>query len=96
MSKFHVVVRFELKSDELEQLKPIVKDFFENEVSVFPGFVSARFHENEDQTVFLNYATWESKDAYHAFLNEVGMVSERAKKVLAFKPSADQLFHIEL
>ncbi|MEE3079399.1 MAG: antibiotic biosynthesis monooxygenase [Bdellovibrionota bacterium] len=96
MGTFHVVVRFQLESGELEKLKPIVKDFFESEVSKFPGFVSAKFHENEDKSVFLNYATWESQEAYSRFLDEVGMKSERAKKVLEFNPSADQLHHIQL
>lgn len=96
MSAFHVVVRFELKAGEVEKLKPVVKDFFDSEVSKFPGFISAKFHENEDKSVFLNYASWESKEAYSKFLEEVGMKSEKAKKVLEFNPSADQVHHIEL
>lgn len=96
MSTFHVVVRFELAKSEVAELKPVVKDFFDNEVSKFPGFVSAKFHENKDQSVFLNYATWESQEAYAKFLEEVGMKSDRAKRVLSFKPHSDQVYHIDL
>lgn len=93
---FHVVVRFETSENDFQNLTHTVKDFFDNEVSKFPGFVSAKFHINEEHSIFINYATWESKSAYQKFLEEVGMKSERAQKVLAFNPSADQVFHIEL
>ena len=96
MGTFHVVVRFELSSGEVVKLKPIVKDFFDTEVTKFPGFISAKFHENEDQSVFLHYATWESKEAYSKFLEEVGKKSQKAQKVLAFNPSSDQLYNIDL
>ena len=96
MSTFHVVVRFQLEENEVEKLKPIVIDFFNNEVSKFPGFISAKFHQKEDSSVFLNYAAWESKEAYAKFLDEVGIKSDRAKKVLAFNPTAEQVHHIEL
>lgn len=96
MNSFHVIVKFNLEPGGTEELKPVVKDFFENEVSKFPGFISAKFHENEDRSVFLNYATWESQEAYSKFLSEVGMKSERAAKVLAFNPSSDLVTHIEI
>lgn len=96
MSSFHVVVRFSLRPGAMDKLKPVVKDFFENEVSGFPGFISARFHQNHDETVFLNYATWRSEGDYKTFLEQVGTVSSRAKKVLAFEPTADMVHSVEL
>lgn len=96
MGTFHVVVRFEVNPSKMDILKELVKDFFDSEVSKFPGFESAKFHESEDQSIFLNYATWKSKETYNQFLEEVGMKSEKAKKVLEFNPSGDQLYHIEI
>lgn len=96
MGTFHVVVRFDLESGEIEKLKPLVRDFLDSEVSKFPGFISAKFHENAEKTVLINYATWESQAAYVRFLDEVGSKSERAKKITEFKATVDQVFHIEL
>jgi hypothetical protein len=95
LKSFHVVVRFDTSDNNFKELTRSVKDFFDNEVSSFPGFISAKFHTNDEHSVFLNYATWESKSAYQKFLDEVGMKSEKAKKVLSFNPTADQVFHIE-
>lgn len=96
MSTFHVVIRFQIEPEKIGELKSVVKDFFVNEVNHAQGFVSAKFHENEDQTVFLNYATWESKSAYLKFSKDIAMKSERAKRVFAFNPSADRVHCINL
>ncbi len=96
MRTFHVVVRFDLEFGEIEKLKPLVKAFLDSEVSKFPGFISAKFHENEEKTVLINYATWESKEAYAKFLNEVGSKSERAKRITEFNATVDQVFHVTL
>jgi quinol monooxygenase YgiN len=93
--KHYVFVRFELQPGEMEKLVPLIKDFFENEVSTFPGFVSAKFHRNEAGSVLINYATWESAEQFQAFMGKA-MHSERSKKIQAFNSSADRVFEIAL
>ncbi len=92
---FHVVVKFETSPDEIVEIKKAVKDFFEIEVSKMKGFISAKFHENKEQTTFLNYASWESAECLENF-RTVTQTSELAKKVLQFNPESIELYHIDL
>lgn len=39
----------------------------ENTVRTFPGFVSANIHKSADGVRVINYAQWESKEAFAAF-----------------------------
>jgi hypothetical protein len=76
----YVIVRFDLQAGELDVLAPLIKDFFQKEVSAVSGFVSAKLHTNDDCTVLINYATWKSIDAFNKFRNEVAANSEISKK----------------
>ena len=40
-SPLYVIVRFALKEGEIDQLVSLIGDFFSEEVSQFPGFISA-------------------------------------------------------
>lgn len=75
-------------------LKELIKDFSENEAKNVPGFISARFHQNESETILINYSTWESLDAYQQFKSKILEVSERSKKIKAFNPMVDQVYEV--
>ncbi|MEZ4815500.1 MAG: antibiotic biosynthesis monooxygenase [Bdellovibrionota bacterium] len=70
-------------------------DFLENEVSKDEGFVSYKFHTNKERTIFTNYATWKSQKHYEDYKAKTGTVTERARKVIAFKPTSHEVWHIE-
>lgn len=89
----NVIVRFELKDGELEILFPLIQEFFKKEVSTFPGFISAKIHSNEEGTVLVNYATWESDEKFQKFI-EFAMVSETSKKIQAFNSKTDRVFEL--
>ncbi|NIJ56126.1 antibiotic biosynthesis monooxygenase [Dyadobacter arcticus] len=94
--QLNVIVRFELKEEELETLVSQIRDFFEKEVSRFPGFISAKIHQNQERTVLINYATWDSSESFQKFVMELASVSPIAKKIQAFNPKQDMVFEILL
>lgn len=95
-SPYYVIVRFELKKGEINSLILLIQDFFKKEVSVFPGFISAKIHANEEGTVLINYATWESLEKFEQFVKELASVSEISRKIQAFHPVADGVFEVPI
>jgi quinol monooxygenase YgiN len=96
MNPLYVIVRFDLKEGELDTLVPLIREFFAKEVSRVPGFISARLHANEEGTVLINYATWQSLEAFQAFVTEVAMVSPLSRKIQAFPSRTDRVFEVAL
>ncbi|GAB3926504.1 antibiotic biosynthesis monooxygenase family protein [Larkinella terrae] len=92
----NVIVRFELKDGELDTLISLIRDFFEKEVSRFPGFISAKIHQNEVGTVLINYASWESAEHFQRFVRELASLSPIAQQIQAFRPTQDMVFEIPL
>ncbi|GAB3885825.1 antibiotic biosynthesis monooxygenase family protein [Spirosoma agri] len=94
-SPLYVIVRFELKNGEIDQLIWLIRNFFREEVSQFPGFISAKLHRNSEGTILINYATWESAEHFQKFI-AFARDSERSKQIQAYKPSQDRVFEISL
>ena len=92
-SPFYVIVRFELREGGPEMPGPLIKEFFSKEVSTFAGFISAKIHMNEEGTVLINYATWQSAEKFQKFI-EFASVSEMSGKIQAFNPYTDRVFEI--
>ena len=95
-SPIYVIVRFELKEGEFEVLFPLIQQFFKREVSAFPGFISARIHTNEERSVLINYATWESSEQFRKFITELAMVSDISKQIQKFPAKTDRVFEVAL
>ena len=91
----NVIVRFEIKEEQLDILVSLIRNFFAKEVSSFPGFVSFKLHANKEGTVLINYATWESMEHFQKFTAFAG-VSESSKKIREFQPRADSVYEILL
>lgn len=53
-----------------------------------PGFVSANLHVSSDGTRVVNYAQWESAEAFHAMLADPA-AQEHMRQVLEICESAD-------
>lgn len=95
-SPYYVIVRFKLQEGEFATLFSLIQEYFQKEVEPAPGFISSRIYKNEEETVLINYATWESSDKYQEFWNGVVMISEISKKIQTFNPQIDQVFEIPL
>jgi heme-degrading monooxygenase HmoA len=91
----YIIVRFDLKEGEIDTLVSLIGEFFAKEVSHFPGFISAKLHRNEEGTVLINYATWESPEKFLKFI-EFARNSEMSKKIQAFNPTQDRVFEVSL
>ncbi len=92
----YVIVRFELKNGEIEELYPLIQEFFKKEVSKVAGFISAKLHRNKEGTVLINYACWESAALYKKFIMEAAMNSEISKRIQRFESKSDNIFEIPL
>lgn len=92
----NVIIRFELNDGELDTLVSLIRNFFEKEVSCFPGFISAKIHQNEAGTVLINYASWESAEYFQQFVSELASLSPIARQIQAFHPTQDIVFEIPL
>jgi quinol monooxygenase YgiN len=92
----YVIVRFELKKGEVEILAPLIREFFEKEVSAVPGFLSARLHTNDEGSVLINYASWESDKHFFHFVKEIATDSDISKKIQRFAQRTDCVFELPL
>ena len=91
----NVIVRFEVKEGTIDLLVGLIEEFFKKEVGQFPGFISAKLHQNEEGTVLINYATWASSDHFQKFIDFAGG-SALSQKIQAYKPTQDRVFEVSL
>lgn len=94
-SKYYVIIRFEIESKDFEILYSLIKSFFKEEVSVTPGFVSSRILSSDDQSKVVNYAVWESKDAFEKFAEEVVSHSGISQKIALFNPIRETFYEVD-
>lgn len=94
-SKYHVIVRFEIEKKDFEILYLLIESFFKEEVSASPGFISSRILSNEDKSKVINYATWESKETFEKFAEEIVPTSEISRKIAVFNPVRETFFEVE-
>lgn len=92
-SPLYVIVRFALNEGEIDRLISLIGNFFSQEVSQFPGFISAKLHRNQEGTVLINYATWESAEHFQTFI-AFARGSEWSKQIQAYQPSQDRVFEV--
>ncbi len=61
---FTVIVEWEVKPQHQQELIDSICDLIERHIKSAPGFVSASFHASEDGRRVINYAQWQSKEAW--------------------------------
>ncbi|MBV9077774.1 MAG: antibiotic biosynthesis monooxygenase [Methylobacteriaceae bacterium] len=67
---FTQVVRFEVAPEKQEALIAAIVAEVERWVRFRPGFVSSTFHASLDGRHVLNYAQWESEEAFRGFTRD--------------------------
>ena len=55
---------FEVEPDHVDELIAILQEATEGVMRNVPGFKSANLHVSDDRTRVVNYAQWESRDAF--------------------------------
>jgi quinol monooxygenase YgiN len=57
---------FTVEPERASELAELLRDATEKTMRFVPGFISANIHVSTDGTRVVNYAQWESADAYQA------------------------------
>ena len=92
---YYVMVRFEIQQEQFQTLNSLIKEFFEKEVNPSPGFISSQILTNENKTIVINYAIWESKEKFEKFAQDVASKSEISKKIQFYKPVRETYYEFE-
>ncbi|MEH6659352.1 antibiotic biosynthesis monooxygenase [Leeuwenhoekiella marinoflava] len=92
---YYVIVRFNIQQEQFQTLHSLITAFFEQEVHAAPGFISSQILVSEDKTLVTNYATWESKETFDTFAEEVVPKSEISKKIADFNPVRETFYEFE-
>jgi len=66
---FTIVIEFTVGPEDQLRLLEHIDRFGQDVVRYLPGFISASLHRSIDGTRVINYAQWESKEAWQAFMN---------------------------
>src|SRR5262245_76102 len=61
-----IVNVFTVQPENQQRLLDLLASATEEEICKLPGFVSASFHRSVDGTRVVNYAQWESREAWEA------------------------------
>lgn len=61
---------FTVQPDRQRQLVDVLTRATDDVMRHLPGFVAANFHASTDGTRVVNYAQWESEEAFHAMLGD--------------------------
>jgi quinol monooxygenase YgiN len=61
-----LVNRFAVDPDDADALLEALERATDEVIARLPGFVSASFHRSLDGSAVLNYAQWESREAFEA------------------------------
>ena len=61
---------FTVDPERQEELLAMLEQATEEVIRHLPGFVSANFHRGLDGTKVLNYAQWESREAFEAMFRD--------------------------
>lgn len=75
---------FTVQADHQQQLVDLLVRATEEVMQHLPGFIAANIHSSADGTRVINYAQWQSADAFHAMLdNPAAQVHMREASAIA-------------
>ncbi len=66
---FTLINVFTVNPEKQESLVNLLVEATESVVCKLPGFVSANIHQSLDGVRVINYAQWENKEAFQAFMH---------------------------
>lgn len=80
---------FTVEPQDQQRLVDLLGEATESDIERMPGFVSANIHRSLDGTKVVNYAQWESREAYEAMLESpeaAPHMEEAAGLAVSFEP----------
>lgn len=86
---------FTVAPDRAEELAAVLTEATEQVMRHLPGFISANIHVSTDRTRVVNYAQWESTDAYKAIFDNA-TAGEHMRKAAEIAESFDpHIYRVE-
>jgi heme-degrading monooxygenase HmoA len=88
---------FSVAADRQQELADVLIDATEHTMRNLPGFISANIHKSLDGRRVVNYAQWESRDAFEAMLRnpEARPHMMRAAAIASFDPILCEVTHVD-
>lgn len=87
-----VIIIFAVEPARQQELIDAIVDFLEI-VKQQPGFVSSSIHKSIDGVRVMNYAQWQSQEAYQAFVNNT-QVQAQGKKLTQYQIHEYHLYEV--
>jgi len=85
---------FTVKPERQQELVDYLIESTENGMRKIPGFISANIHKSLDGTTVVNYAQWESEEAFQAMLKNKDATVHRAKLASIATKSEPRLYKV--
>ncbi|MFG1707589.1 antibiotic biosynthesis monooxygenase family protein [Nonomuraea sp. M3C6] len=70
---------FTVQADRQRELVDLLVSATEEVMRHLPGFIAANIHASDDGTRVVNYAQWETADAFHAMLGNPAAQAHMSK-----------------
>ncbi len=80
---------FTVEPQDQQRLVNLLVEATESTMNKLPGFVSANIHKSLDGTKVVNYAQWESHEAFESMLENseaAPHMKEAAERAVSFEP----------
>lgn len=89
---YTLIVEFEVDPTQQQQLIESIADVGEQAFRPDPRFISASFHASHDGQRVVNYAQWQSKEDYDAFMNSTRNTAQASIKEAILKCGAKPVY----
>src|SRR3954470_4642354 len=88
---------FSVAPDRQQELADLLIEATEHTMRNLPGFISANIHKSFDGRRIINYAQWQSRDAFEAMLRnpDAGPHMTRAAAIASFDPILCEVAHVD-
>lgn len=89
---------FTVKPEHQQELVDLLVEATEKVMRNIPGFISANIHKSLDGVRVINYAQWESKEAFEAMMQNEDAKPHMAKAAsiaTSFEPHFYEVSHVD-
>src|SRR3954465_3451710 len=94
---FTLINVFSVAPDRQQELADLLIEATEHTMRNLPGFISANIHKSFDGRRVINYAQWQSRDAFEAMLRNPNARPHltRAAAIASFDPILCEVAHVD-
>jgi heme-degrading monooxygenase HmoA len=94
---FTLINVFSVAPDRQQELADLLIEATEHTMRNLPGFISANIHKSFDGRRVINYAQWQSREAFEAMLRnpDARPHMTRAAAIASFDPILCEVAHVD-